>query len=61
MVRSREAPGMCGHQWTTGYGPGDPADTGVHLCGRSVSDGHTEHLCECGSVASADPGIDGHQ
>lgn len=36
----------CNHGWTTGSGPDDPADTGVHRCAcRPGHDG--SHECKC--------------
>lgn len=37
----------CLHTWTTGTGPGDPNDTGVHTCQREGH--HVEHRCTCGA------------
>lgn len=37
----------CLHTWTTGTGPGDPKDTGVHTCQREGH--HVEHRCTCGA------------
>jgi hypothetical protein len=45
------ASGDCWHQWTTGTGPDDPADTGIHTC--VLATGHTPetHHCRCGQQA----------
>ena len=47
-MESTGAPGACGYQWTTGHGPGDPDDTGVHQCVRPLRHGEENHLCSCG-------------
>lgn len=45
----------CWEQWTTGDGPDDPHDTGIHHCFRNI--GHhlypelsTVHKCRCGAT-----------
>lgn len=44
----------CDHSWTTGTGPDDPRDTGIHRCMKHVS--HTkditndDHQCCCGNT-----------
>jgi hypothetical protein len=43
----------CGYQWTTGSGPDDPDDTGVHLCERPADHDPSEHLCRCGGSKSS--------
>jgi hypothetical protein len=47
-MKSSSAPSMCGYQWTTGYGPDDPDDTGVHKCVRPERHGEQRHVCSCG-------------
>lgn len=39
----------CPHSWTTGTGPDDPADTGVHMCIMPGSH-DSNHLCQCGAI-----------
>jgi hypothetical protein len=54
-MESSGASGTCGYQWTTGSGPDDPVDTGVHKCVRT-SHGREEHVCACTAVAPAAAG-----
>jgi hypothetical protein len=39
----------CGRRWTTGSGPDDPTDTGIHACAR-CSDHDGEHECKCRAI-----------
>ena len=48
MSEPGNALGICGYQWTTGAGPDDPADTGIHRCERTKH-GSGEHACACGA------------
>lgn len=44
----------CRHTWTTGTGPSDPNDTGVHMCVLPTTH---EHLCNCGHRLAPDTSI----
>lgn len=43
----------CGFHWTTGNGPEDPNDTGIHTCLKPTRHIHDitddEHQCCCGA------------
>ncbi len=49
-MESGKGPVVCGQQWTTGYGPDDPDDTGVHMCAQPPNHDREEHLRQCGSA-----------
>lgn len=39
----------CNYQWTTGTGPDDLDDTGVHCCAYRPFHSDSWHYCRCGA------------
>lgn len=48
QMTNEAQPLVCGHTWTTGTGPDDPHDTGIHACAYPPLHGWAAHHCRCG-------------